>query len=335
MAIIAIIAAAALPALVSQIDYAAQTTEAANLGALAAGLTQGSSRQRWIPNQTDWGTFIATNIGWQVNAVLINAANNPRVFLIDPKLVIGTTTPNPAALPYVQTYSGSGNNQPPCARFIILSSLSNPLSTAGLSSGVPTSTDFDALWNNPDNTVPTGTTWNWNPWKDHGADIKIQRVNLGASFNLLTLTVLDTVNPPYSIDSSFVMTNTPVNAYFLKSTVVNLYYYTNQPPAANNIATQASQVLLQDSSWVFSGGLWRIAPMPAYSQSIVQNFYTNTPNPMSLMAPATIYNDMINYMGRYLQYAASGFANPAARLQLTNASVTLSTDIGLIITRPP
>src|ERR1035441_2672136 len=79
LAIIAIIAAAALPALVQRIDYAAQGTEAANLGTLAAGLTQASSRQRYIPSQSpaDWPTFIATNIGWQVNAVLTNAVNNP------------------------------------------------------------------------------------------------------------------------------------------------------------------------------------------------------------------------------------------------------------------
>ena len=125
LAVIAIIAVAVLPALVQRINYAAQTTEAANLSALAAGLTQASSRQRYIPSSSpaDWATFIATNIGWQVNTVLTNAVNNQRVLLIDPNLVIGTTIPNPAALPYVQANLGSGASLPPSARFIILSSL--------------------------------------------------------------------------------------------------------------------------------------------------------------------------------------------------------------------
>jgi prepilin-type N-terminal cleavage/methylation domain-containing protein len=332
LGVIAIIAAAALPALVQRIDYAAQGTEATNLGTLAAGLTQGSSRQRYIPSQsqTDWGTFIATNIGWPVNAVLTNAVNNPRVFLIDPNLAIGTTTAT--TLPYQQTSSGAASLTN--ARIIIISSLSSPL-PAGLGNGVPpSSSDFNTLWNNPDNTIPTGTSWNWNLWKNHGADIKIQRINLASSFNRLTLTVLDPVNAPYSIDNfpqASVTTNTPLNAYFLSGGVVNLYYYYQTPPYTTNL--QASQVLLQNASWVFSGGLWRNAPVSVNSQSILQNFYTNRPNPYTTNYPISVYNDMTNYMGLYVQYAPL-FASPTIRNQLQTQAATLGTDIGLIITWP-
>jgi prepilin-type N-terminal cleavage/methylation domain-containing protein len=322
LAVIAIIAAAALPALVQRIDYAAQGTEAANLGALAAGLTQASSRQRYIPSQDNWATFIATNIGWQVNAVSNNAVNNQRVFLIDPSL---TTT---MTLPYAQTIRGAGAIMP-SARFIIMSSLSSRL-PSGLSSGVlASSSDFNALWNNPDNTIPpAGTTWNWNTWTGHGTDIRIQRVNLTSSFNLLTLTVSDPVTASYSIDNfplSTVTTGTTTNAYFLAGTVVNLYY----PTSANPTNLQASQVLRQDVSWVFSSGLWRIAPVPVSSQSIGQTFYTNASNPISLMSPATIYNDMTNYMGLYVALGASGF-NPAFKTNLQAASTVLSNHLGSV-----
>jgi prepilin-type N-terminal cleavage/methylation domain-containing protein len=325
LAIIAIIAAAALPALIQRIDYTAQATEAANLGTFAAGLTQAISRQRSIPKQADLATFIAASIGWQPSAVLINAANNPRVFLIDPSLVIATTTLT--TQPYQQTNNGAITVQSP--RFIIVSSLSSPL-PAGLSAA----TDFTSLWNNPDNTIPATPTWNG--WKGHGGDIRIQRINLASSFNLLTLTDSDPIlSAPYNIDaitssSVSVPPNTTVSAYFLRGTVVNLYYY--QVPAMN-VTTQAFQVLQQDVSWVFSSGLWRNAPVPVSPQPIVQNFYTNAPNPYSTNAPNPIkvYSDMTSYMGLYDSFAASGFTNFTIKGNLQAACTNLNRDLSLIL----
>ena len=265
------------------------------------------------------------SIGWQVNAVLANAVNIPRVFLIDPT--------NTVTLPYTQTSSGAGAS-PPNVRLIIMSILSGGL-PAGLSSGIPASLDFNALWNTPDNTIPVGTSWNWSAWNSHGADIRIQRINLSSSFNLLTLTDSDPSNAPYSIDSTnnssrtFVPPSTTTNAYFFAGTVVNLYYlyYPIIPPNTTNI--QASQVLLQNVSWVFSGGLWRNAPVPVSSQSIMQTFYTSAPNPTNSMSPATIYNDMTNYMGLYVALGASGF-NPAFKTNLQAASTVLSNHLGSV-----
>jgi hypothetical protein len=239
-------------------------------------------------------------------------------------LVIGTTIPNPAALPYVQTNSGSGNSVPPSARFVIVSSLSSPLPN------LSAATDFTSLWNNTNNVIPAMPTWNG--WKGHGADIIIQRINLASSFNLLSLTVSDPVTASYSIDNfpqSTVTTGTTTNAYFPAGTVVNLYYLTSTNPT--NL--QASQVLGQNVSWVFSSGLWRIAPMPASSQSIVQNFYTNAPNPYSTNAPNLIkvYSDMTSYMGLYDSFAASGFVNFTIKGNLQAACTNLNRDLSLIL----
>jgi prepilin-type N-terminal cleavage/methylation domain-containing protein len=327
LGVIAIIAAAALPALVQRIDYAAQTTEAANLGTFAAGLTQACSRQRTVPKQADLATFIAASIGWHTNAVSTNAVNNARAFLIDPGLVIGTIIPNPAALPYVQSPNGSGNSVPPSARFVIVSSLSSPLPN------LSAATDFTSLWNNPDNTIPATSTWNG--WTGHGADIKIQRINLASSFNLLTLANFDTNSAPYNINATNsspipMPPNTSFSAYFLRGTVVNLYYR----DSSMNITTQACHVLQQDVSWVFSSGLWRIAPLPVSSQSIVQTFYTNAPNPITVLYPTNVCNDMINYMIQYTNYAASGFA-PTIRNNLLTAYSALTNHISSLIVRPP
>jgi hypothetical protein len=136
---------------------------------------------------------------------------------------------------------------------------------------------------------------------------------------------------PDNIDatnSSSVSLPPNITNYFLRGTVVNLYYY--QAPAMN-LTTQACQVLQQDVSWVFSGGLWRNAPVPVSPQSIVQNFYTNAPNTNTSpwMYPTTVYNDMTNYMGLYVLWGNSGF-NPAFRNSVLAASTVLSNDLGLI-----
>ena len=318
MAIVAIIAAATLPVLVRQIDYANQGIEATNLVALAAGLTQGSCSQRYVPSQANWATFIGTNIGWQLAAVQTNARNNSRVFLIDPNLVIGTVTAN--TLPY-----------PPNARFIIVSSQPGPL-PSNLSSGVPGSpADFNTLWNNPDNTIPKGTGWSFNP-NGQGADLRVQRINLGSSFCRLVLTPLDPTNAAYSVDgfpATLISPGGKFDSYFLKGTVLSLYFWSNGVPTL-----QAAQVLQQDTSWFFCNGLWRKAPCPSDLSidtlgSIVQNFYNNVSH--NGMNPTTIYSDMTNYMGLYLQYAAGNFKNGAAQISLKNATTQLKNDVNTLV----
>jgi type II secretory pathway pseudopilin PulG len=329
LGIIAILVAATLPVVIRQIDYTNEAVEGTNLLALATGLTQGASAQRNIPSQAGWATFIATNIGWQATAVsnIVNNPQNPRLFLINPALQIGTNYAT--NLPYLQTSNGSPTI-PAYPQFIIISSLSSSLANAGLNSGVPTTNDFNALWNTPANTIPTntGSTVNWNNWHGQGADITIQDINLASSFNHLTLSVdpATPTNAPYSIDSygvAFVTTNTPVTNYFLKGTVFNLYYYTTN----NTTNLQASQVLQQDSSWVFSGGLWRNAAVAASGsggsgtygslQAIVQSFVTNSAPPGATITPSQFYSDMTNFMSNYIIYANSGFnANTPAHLEL-------------------
>jgi type II secretory pathway pseudopilin PulG len=333
LGIIAILVAATLPVVIRQIDYANQANEATNLLALASGFTQAVSAQRYIPSQTNCATFIASNIGWQLAAVsnTVNNPQNPRAFLMNPAMA--------KFLPYQQPSNGCSSN--PSPQFIIISSLSSLLPPY-LNSGTPaSSSDFNALWNTPLNTIPTNTVWfQQDKWQGQGADITIQDINLASSFIHLVLTVdsATATNAAYSIDSfglAIVTTNTPVTNYFLRGTVLNLYY-TN----ANNTTTntlQASQVLRQDSSWVFSAGLWRNSPSNVASasgsgtygglQSIVQTFYTNS------LSTTNIYNDMTNFMGFYMTYANTNFSqsSPAYSALQTNVN-SISNDVTALIT---
>lgn len=261
----------------------------------------------------------------------------------------GTNTA--ATLPYQQGAGGS-TNIPTSPRLIILSSTSSAL-PAGISNGVPASTNFNALWNNPDNTIPTGTSWNWSTWKGTGYDLKIQRINLASSFNHLVLTVLDATNAPYNIDefglafvtNSTSTTSNSMDAYFLKGTVFKLY--------SNTTNLQAAQVLQTDLNYVFSGGLWRLAPVPASGTAgsspsvssspsvavantdncsstcdgswgnlgcMCHRFCTNCPNQETCTRCCDVACDLANYMNLYLQYAAGNFSSWSicSRLQATN-----------------
>jgi len=320
LAIVAILAAATLPVLIRQIDYATQGIEATNLVTLASGFAQASSAQRYIPGFKNWDVFTATNIGWQLSAVQKNSRNNTRVFLIDQNLSIGTNTA--WTLPFQEDSSGAAS-APVNPRFIIVSSLSAPL-PPGLTTGVPASSDFNALWNTPNDTIPVGTSWAFNNWNGQGADLKIQRVNLATSFSHVVLTSLDPQPSSYSIDNSATISlnsGTKFDAYFLKGTVLNLYY-----SSASGQALQAAQVLEQDSSWFFCNGLWRNAPCPADLNLTdlevkVQTFFAINPK---------LYIDMTNYMSLYLQYANGNFLSASARFALQGTATTLNTAIGEI-----
>jgi prepilin-type N-terminal cleavage/methylation domain-containing protein len=340
LAIVAILAAVVLPVLLRQLDYAAQTAETAALQTLANGLQQGCLRQRHLPGTSNWASFIATNAGCQTAAVLTNGRNNLRVFLIDPTLVVGTNTG--ATLPYQQPALGP-TNVPANPRFLLVSSLSAAL--PGMSSGVPSSADFNALWSNPDDRIPTNSSWNWGAWKGKGTDLRIQRVNLASSFQRLLLNNNEATNAFYSIDNFAPVSLTAtqrVDAYYLTGTRLRLFQ-----TSGTNVA-QASQVLAQDTSWVFSAGYWRnanVAVAPGSGggtniydglEHIIELFLSSPCNPQSpFMCPLPVYNDMTNYMSRYLLWAGSGYSNTTYKTAMAAAYSTMVTDMDYLIKGGP
>jgi prepilin-type N-terminal cleavage/methylation domain-containing protein len=319
LAIVAILAAVILPVLLRQLDYAAQTAETTALQTLANGLQQGCLRQRHLPGPGNWASFIATNAGCQTAAVLTNGRKNLRVLLIDPALVVGSATAD--TLPYQQPAAGS-TNLPVNPRFLLVSSLSHPLP-----SGLSAAADFNSLWATPDDTVPATATWT--NWAGRGADLRVQRINLASSFQRLLLNNYEATNAFYSIDNFAPVSLTAtqrVDAYYLAGTRFRLFQ-----KSGTNVA-QASQVLAQDTSWVFSAGYWRnanVAVAPATNfrnggwENIIETFLNNPANPWTGTAPPTIYSNMTNFMALYNAYAAGGFTSDALKSQLSVAKTTL------------
>src|SRR5437870_3920295 len=110
VAVIAILAAAMVPALIRQMDKIAGDQESAALKSFSDALQQSIMRNRYIPTYTNWASTVATELGVDVSNVTTNARRQPRFFLIDPALRVGN---NSSVLPYTQvnwvTQTNSGS----------------------------------------------------------------------------------------------------------------------------------------------------------------------------------------------------------------------------------
>lgn len=345
LAVLAIAAAMLLPVLVKQTDVAVATQETTALESFTTALQNNIQRNQAIPSLTNWVSVIATELGLTSNSVALTPRNQPRLLLIDTN-GFGSMT-----LPYFQSTSGTPSpmTNSTLPRFMIVSSLGAALPALLGTNGYTSITNFNDLWTAANGTIPTHPGSPWVGWTGHPSDVNVQRLDLSLLFAHLVLSNNDPTNAPYSISGSAPINlpaQTNINAYFLISTPFNLYL------ANSNM--EAAQVLLRDSSWVFSSGGWRRVPSPAPSLTIsgtnlvtttvnvissniddcchqfnCQSFCTNVCSPKnSYCTPTKCCNDMTNYMTLYQQYAASGFTSSSCRNNLQSCYNTLNNDCG-------
>jgi len=318
LAVLAILAAVLVPAFVRQMDKVASEQEDASLKSLGDALQQSILRNRSVPSYTNWASVVAGEQGVDVLDVLTNPRHQPRVFLIDPALRIGT---NVAGQRYQQNNAGSiitnnGVIVPPISpRVILLSSISRAL-PAGVVSGVPATTnDFNAVWdwNDPGGAPPAGSLWaGW-----QGArDLKVQRINLAPLFVRLVLTTYASPsNGLYSIDrmaTNSVPTSNSIGmeGYFFQNSVLSLITHMQ--------VLDAEQVLIRDSSFVYNESVWRgsiagglmiggfdIAGIVAQFLAAPNN--PNAMNPTGNQQQVLVVQAMMNYMDAYEAWAAANF----------------------------
>jgi type II secretory pathway pseudopilin PulG len=361
MAVMAISVAMLLPVLTQSTDTVLATAEVSTLQSFSTALQLNIQRNHVIPNITNWGSIVATEMGMTTYAVTNTTRGQQRWLLVD-----SNGFANFPPLPYVETSAGitnpfgaNGLNVP---RFIILSSLGATLPNV-VSNVYPLQSDFVALWTNQPGNVPQTVPWINPTWSGHGSDLTIQRVNLSYIFAHLVLNNLDATNATYSINGAapinlgpYGSSSNTLNSYYLTATVLNLYM--------PGTSLEACQVLNHDSSWVYSQGCWRNAPAPAPSVTATnsvgtgsgttvsvggcvssdpgdcchqfnwQRFCTNCVNPWNGCNPNNVCNDFTNYMNCYQQYAASGFSSHTYRNQLQSCCNQLNNDCGNLCHTP-
>ncbi|HVR35839.1 MAG TPA: type II secretion system protein [Methylomirabilota bacterium] len=316
MAVLAILGAVLVPAFIRMMDRIAGDRESASLKALADSLESSILRNRYIPSHTNWAQVVATERGVNLTDVTTNLRRQPRVFLIDPALQIGSRV---AGEDFLQDTIGSvifdsdGRVIPPIKpRMILLSSIGVSL-PAGVTTGVPASTDdFDGIWNSVDGELPAGSLWSG--WSG-ASDLRVQRVNLSPLFAHVVLTTYASDGDGlFSIDSGST-TNAPENSigwdtYFIQNSVLNLLSWTN------TLDTQ--HIVTRDISFVYQQNIWRasiggLGFAGGMDIGAVVDRFLRAPNNPEAVDPANQQFDVVqsfsDYMKAYQDWEASGFTD--------------------------
>jgi type II secretory pathway pseudopilin PulG len=240
LALMAILVTAAVPSVIRRVDQAARTRETTDLNTIADSYTQYVLRNKKVPGTNDWPTAIAGHMSLPVSAITTNSRRYARAFLIDPNLRI-----NGAGLPYTQT-SNLGASSITNARVMILSSLAGALP---ISTSVPSSNEFNAIWNTAEGSKPS----TWTNWPGFGDDLRIKRFNLEPFFHQLILVNKDASKTPnFSIDgtntTSLAASALGWNKYYLDGSVVGL--------CDSNTNLQSRHLLKRSTSFRFESGSW-------------------------------------------------------------------------------
>jgi type II secretory pathway pseudopilin PulG len=301
LAILAIIAAAAVPAVIKRIDIAAYNAESVSLKAMSEALIQHIVRSNNIPNHDTWVQAISAELPLAQTNIAATSRRWNRVFVVDPGIwcasTLGSSSWNQAV--------GGISVAPTNARIMILSTLARELP---VSSGMPA--NFQNIWDTPTRAKPS----TWTTWSGRGEDVLIQRINLEPLFHrVLLLNGYIGGQGYYSINGS---SPGPVpyggagtNSYYLDGTILGLHY-TN----SSGMNLMAKEVIKTDLSRVFEYGLWRDQISGGMNPGVLSGldsvaasfFNQNAPDPPPDWGgnPKVLLGLMNAYMNGYATWAA-------------------------------
>ncbi len=335
LAIIAALALALAPSLMSQMDRTALKQEEQLLQRLAAGLEQHVGRHRAIPDHTTWAAAVAAETGDSTSWVAANARGIPRMLVIDPRFGVGPD--GTARPPFVQSQAGSSTVNNP--RFIILSSMGSILPGTVTNGFAASPQMFDELWNLVDGQVPGSWTWSGS-----GTDLKVQRIDLTPQFHYVTLNSIDLLPGRYTTDASAVteVTRSPISFYLLGGSVLGL--------VGTDGVTQSREVIDRAASFSFEAGIWRgqvfagtalTALTGSELEAVATSFLAAPANPAALPAdsPTTtdqVYKAVQDYMSSYNAWALAGYpANGTLRDAVVQTQATLNTAARYLVAITP
>jgi type II secretory pathway pseudopilin PulG len=336
LSVLTILASLALPSLLQQLSELARRQELERLSQIGQGLREYILRAHQVPALNTLATNVAEVLGWPVRWVLETAAGQPRVFLYDPELQIGTTTAS--TLPYVQTTSGAAALSG--ARFLIVSSLGAALPSVIGNPGSNAVTVFNLLWDAPDGTPPPGWTWG-GEWRQ----ILVQRVNLQPLFTRVVLNNNHIRFGRYSVDNTnapVALTTNSFTAFFLGRTQLGLHGDGTGPLQSVQLVPSAEAASRDPTyawypSYVYERGIWRgrlfmETPLPRRSgndlQAAYEIFMSGPPNVYKVgsVTQSSVTWAMYNFMSNYVVWANSGFST-SAKVNVTLWQSSMATQV--------
>ncbi|MGE3312955.1 MAG: type II secretion system protein, partial [Limisphaerales bacterium] len=294
LAVLSLVAGLLATNLVGRLKRATRDSDAASVSAMTDALRTRILRTGSIPAAADLPQAIANELSLPLSRVQSSLAGFNRVFLVDPSLQIGSPTGSVFTLPFQQTVRGS--IQPVTPRFMILSSLSDPIPVAGPVS----SATFTSLWNNAAGSIPAS----WNSWKGESDDLRLGRLDFRSLFHRVVLNNLDPANAAiYSIASptnSFAIPiGQRVETWFLATSPLNLHFADG--------AIQIREFVRADTSLVFENGRWSrdvthgAQPALGAFGQLVKNF-VESPIPEDAKfgaSPQAVIEEFFTYMFTY------------------------------------
>lgn len=342
LAVIMILIMTVMPAMLRRIDKAAKDIEAVTLQQIGLGLKNHILNNRRVPARGTAFSDIATEMGWAVAQVATNARGNPRFYLVDPRLRIGSNSSS--SLPYVQGIYGSSNITDE-ARVLIITSMGDPLPTIITNAGANSNVVFDAIWGAADYTMPTGWSWGGN-W----SDILVQRLSLRPLFVQVLLNNHSLNLGRFSIETTNThvpLPGTNFAAWYLSRTVLGLH--------DENGGLQVKQVLQDVSattnntmnclapSFVYDKGVWRGRLFACKDgptgtqlqtgldlQAAYDLFMSGPPNmyhTSGAISKTNVTKTMYLFMSNYVRWAGTGF-NSAQKAPVTAAQSAMSSEVG-------
>lgn len=327
LVVIAILAAVTAYHLLEHLKRSMREHEQAQLERFGDGLKQYILRTRTVPAPATWAQNAAGELGLVLTDVTLNKVRQPRVLLIDPAFRIGNVTG--ANLPYTQAIRGATNGLAN-ARFLLLSSLNNPLPAAVATPGP--NNYFNDLWESVDDVTPAFWTnlggLNW-------PDVRVHRIPLDPLFVRVTLNYEGSLQGRFAADNTacagaITLPTSPFSTHYLASTRLSLFGA--DCAAANPL--QLTEVLLESHAYAFQNGIWRGRLFLGTTarrlggqdlQAAYDLFMASTANSMAKFGTVQVdcAQAMVDYMQRYITWANGGFGNNSS---LRSAQTDLAWD---------
>jgi len=231
LAVISILSAVIAPPVIQQINRAVSDSEASNLKALASSVHEYILAHQKIPGSLTWASDVASINTLPLNQVAKNDRGFARGYYVDPASIINQKTG--------YTQANAQIPLPTSPRIMLVSNLKANVPAAPTSAAA-----FNKIW---DQSAGASLI--------ESADIKIQRMHLGAMFHHVMLTNLympaPPLNPSYKIGVSGpypITSGSSVNLYVLKGSTLSLLLHTG--------ALSATMLVVQTDTFQYgSNGL--------------------------------------------------------------------------------
>lgn len=241
LAVLALLASLVLPILLRELDRAARDQERRELSRIAQASREWVTRSGQVPDPQSYAAWLEVYGSWSQAGILTNARGVRRAVVFDPRWRTGASPGSP--VPWVQIASGSVH--PESTRWMLVSSLGEPLPDFLSSPSGIAPASFDALWSTSAGTIPV----DWE-WAGRAEDLLIDRIDLRDELVPVVFSSPEGRRPEIGLGT---------NRWNLEEPFMERWYLRGTPlRLGDELGTaQVIERIAGARCWQYSGGKWR------------------------------------------------------------------------------